>query len=465
MPDFVAIDVGKASSSPARNPRGQKDNAAPSDAIGSIILGTTITTVSEGTPLLSQNSETSSVRTVQVLPGMQLRPHLIDSKATVRSISTTKEALNGSRKRRGHYWIDIDADTSRDRDELRDWLEQLHCIPPFFMALLAEPTWFSEVVALRGCVLAVIRILPVVKNISSNDSCCNYSLNGGEDKSSITAANPFQLSDEHGAVHMAALTIGKNLLLTFTSGPKTDSAGLYNAVIGYMHERERLPDASSSGCLVAWLRFHLDRTSRLTRELAAYVVSMDESMDRNIKSVTLEEIVHVKDQLLRLLSVAEEQQESIESLAGVAQEPEPDSLDFQRLRGALSVLLSKTSATQRMALRLEKQIAELRGRLDNHQQERLNRRLAVLTVLSAIFLPLTLITGVWGMSTLLCSCVSSKYRCCGKKSHFCRQFCRLSHRFSKHARTASSRSISDCTHVHVDSGSVSVWFLLSERVV
>ena len=398
MPDFVAIDVGKVS--PARSP----NRGVSSDAIGSKILGATITTVTEGTPLLSQNSESSSIRTVQILPGMQLRPHLIDSKATVRSISTTKEALNGAKKRRGHYWIDIDADSSRDRDELRDWLEQLRCIPPFFMALLCEPTWFSEVVALRGCVLAVIRILPVVSS-RSDDGCCNYSLNGGGSKSSIPAANPFQLSDEHGAVHMAALTIGNNLLLTFTSGPQTDTVGLYNAVIGYMHERERLPDASSSGCLVAWLRFHLDRTSRLARELASYVVSMDESMDRNIKSVTLEEIVQVKEQLLRLLSVAEEQQESIESLAGV--EPDTDSLEFQRLRGALSVLLSKTSATQRMTLRLEKQIAELRSRLDNHQQERLNRRLAVLTVLSAIFLPLTLITGVWGMS-MLWSCASRK---------------------------------------------------------
>lgn len=33
-----------------------------------------------------------------------------------------------------------------------------------------------------------------------------------------------------------------------------------------------------------------------------------------------------------------------------------------------------------------------------HQQDRTNRRLAVLTVLSAIFLPLTLIAGIYGMN-------------------------------------------------------------------
>ena len=435
MTNFGAFGMGRVGQGDPEDDE-DEENAFSAAKNGTMILGTTITTVNEGTPLLTMttttdttnisstrppsssndsnnNLETSSLRTVLVLPGMQLRSHSIDAQAKVRWLASTKEALSGARSRRGHYWIDIDADVSRDREELRDWLEQLRCIPPFFVAQLAEPTWFSEVVALRGCVLAVIRILPVVvsrSSSSSQDSCCSDGSNGGAKSNSVVAAvDPFQLSDESGAVHLAALTIGKNLLLTFTSGPKTDFAGLYDAVTRYMRERERLPDASSSGCLVAWLHFHLDRTSRLTRELASYVASMDESMDRNIKSVTLEEIVQLKDKLLRLLSVAEEQQESIESLTGV--EPDTDSLDFQRLRGALSVLLSKTSATQRMALRLEKHIAELRSRLENHQQERINRRLAVLTVLSAIFLPLTLITGVWGMSMLSCitfSCAEEK---------------------------------------------------------
>lgn len=51
-----------------------------------------------------------------------------------------------------------------------------------------------------------------------------------------------------------------------------------------------------------------------------------------------------------------------------------------------------------MALRLEKQIADLRQRHEGHQQEKINRRLAVLTVISAVFLPLTLFSGIWGMN-------------------------------------------------------------------
>jgi Mg2+ and Co2+ transporter CorA len=117
---------------------------------------------------------------------------------------------------------------------------------------------------------------------------------------------------------------------------------------------------------------------------------MDESMDQDIQSVDLDEIIEAKDQLLRLLGVAEEQNECLEALAGA--EADTEGLDFTQLRGMLSVLLSQAGATERMALRLEKHLGDLRQRYEGRQHARMNRRLAVLTVLSAVFLPLTLIT-------------------------------------------------------------------------
>ena len=43
-------------------------------------------------------------------------------------------------------------------------------------------------------------------------------------------------------------------------------------------------------------------------------------------------------------------------------------------------------------------MTELRVRFAANQQDRTNHRLAVLTVLSAVFLPLTLMAGIWGMN-------------------------------------------------------------------
>eukprot|EP00977_Amphora_coffeiformis_P002770 scaffold522_cov168-Amphora_coffeaeformis.AAC.17 len=367
-PDHVALEISGTSSPNNKN--------------------NSLNVISESTPLMigatsgsksvasSISEDDASIRTLQALPGMKIRSHYIDKTANVKEATSSKEALHNARRNRGHYWIDIDADATRDAEELRDWLDQLK-LPAFMLAQLAEPsrTWFSEVVTLRGCGLVVVRILPA--DI---------------------------MNDDHLDTYIAALTMGRNLLITFTSCPNAETTGLYRDALRYMHERDRLPDASAPGAMLAWLRFHLERTSRSTRELSSHVHAMDEAMDREgIHAVKLEEIIDVKDTLLRLLSVAEEQHECLESLSGLSKggnnsSPTDSSLDFQRLRGALSVLLSKTAATERAALRLEKHITELRNRHVGHQQEDLNRRLAVLTVLSAIFLPLTLITGIWGMN-------------------------------------------------------------------
>ena len=53
---------------------------------------------------------------------------------------------------------------------------------------------------------------------------------------------------------------------------------------------------------------------------------------------------------------------------------------------------------ERAVDRLEKRVADLRVRFSAAQQDRTNRRLAVLTVLSAVFLPLTLLAGIYGMN-------------------------------------------------------------------
>jgi Mg2+ and Co2+ transporter CorA len=294
---------------------------------------------------------------------MQIRAHLIEKNGDI-SECTVEDALCGAKAGKSHYWIDIDAD-ERDADELREWLRGLN-IPHFLLDVLAEPPemWASQVVPLQRAALAVIRILP-------------------------------EQLDSDEMSHLAALHL-RNLLLTFTSCPRSDTGGLYAPALAQMKQRERLPAATSSGALLAWLRFHIERTSRNTRFLRYTVLACDEAMDRDVTSVKLDQIIAAKDQLLRLLSVAEEQTECLEGLAAV--EADTEMLDFSPVRGSLSMLLATAGATERMALRLEKHIAELRQRHEGHEHEKMNRRLAVLTVFSVIFLPLTLFTGIWGMN-------------------------------------------------------------------
>lgn len=142
------------------------------------------------------------------------------------------------------YWIDIET-PPRSSDELSEFLYQLR-LPSFFVSILSEPTtWTSEVVALQFISLAIFQILPV---------------------------NP----DSDEIAHVALLSMPR-LLVTFSTFPKNEDAsdGLYNLVHQYMKQRERVPEPSSSGLLLAWRHFHVRRTSAALRKLRVRAVEMD----------------------------------------------------------------------------------------------------------------------------------------------------------------------------------------------
>jgi len=263
------------------------------------------------------------------------------------------------------YWIDIET-PQRSTDELDDFLKQLR-LPPFFVSILSEPSnWTSEVVALKQVSLAIFQILPTDPNETVE----------------IT--------------HVALLSMPR-LLVTFHTFPKNNEAeGLYQLVTQYMKQRERVPEPSNSGLLLAWLQFHVRRTARALRELRLATVEMDRAMDRDFANFEFEQLVQTKNCLLRVLSVAEEQHGTIEAITVAEQGTE--ALDFANSGGALSMLRANSSSNERLSSRVDKHLNELRERVMSHREDTLNQRLALLTILSAIFMPLTLLSGIWGMN-------------------------------------------------------------------
>jgi Mg2+ and Co2+ transporter CorA len=375
--------------------------------------------ISETSPLLSNRASSGSesdlsTRSSSVgipsLPGMQLRAHVMEKGVRhVRSVPV-KEAIMRNKNKNAQYWIDIDADQDKDRVEMTNWFTQhLPFLPPFILSRLAEPsqTWASQVVALDTAILAVIRILPMVEE---------------NDGSSSSTSDPTEDTDD---CYMAAVVVHQ-LLLTFTSGPRHDICGLYDKAVTYMNAREN--PTNSTDALFGWVYFHIERTSRALRELRYSVLKMDEAMDRDMNHVPMRQLIDAKDLLLKIFSVAEEQHECLEALQGASStatttsttDPSPsnhhnnnhdgmngtngtngnhngnnnNNITFSP--GTLAVLVAQSAAAERMAVRLEKQLCDLRQRHESHQHDRMNRRLAMLTAMSAVFLPLTLITGIWG---------------------------------------------------------------------
>ena len=262
------------------------------------------------------------------------------------------QALTGSREGAGPFWISV---AGYEVDELEAWLQPLD-LTPFARNRLLNQGEITKVVPVPKGILLDLRVLPA--------------------------------AGRTGPSQIALLRLD-NLVVQFDPEAGPDTLAL-DAQLGDFE----LMEASSTGILLSILLLEAKRVSRGVREIRAAVFELDERMDRDSGGVSQHEILVLKDRLMRLFAVAEEQLDSIDAITA----PDDERLDFSDLRGTVHLLSSVAGFSERMAERLEKRIADLRQRYDGHQQEKLNHRLAVLTMVSAIFLPLTLVAGIWGMN-------------------------------------------------------------------
>jgi magnesium transporter len=135
-------------------------------------------------------------------------------------------------------------------------------------------------------------------------------------------------------------------------------------------------------------------STRRAASLKASVYALDERMDERPEDVALGAIVQCRRALRRIDAVTGEQA-AVFALLGVIDTP------FLGVKGSVELFetVSRNAAYATRAVdRVEKHLSDLHQQYDAHQQDKTNRRLAVLTVISAIFLPLTLITGIYGMN-------------------------------------------------------------------
>jgi len=155
-----------------------------------------------------------------------------------------------------------------------------------------------------------------------------------------------------------------------------------------------LGPVSTSTVLCSMLLWHGARTTGAARALRERLLEIDQRMDVDPGGVEASELADLKADLLLASGIIEEQDETF----GLLSEAQSEALDFSTLRGPMSLVRSTASAARRLDDRLDSRFLELRHRASEHKQDTLNLRLGFLTVISTIFLPLTLLAGIWGMN-------------------------------------------------------------------
>jgi len=73
-------------------------------------------------------------------------------------------------------------------------------------------------------------------------------------------------------------------------------------------------------------------------------------------------------------------------------------LDLNRIRDPLRDVVAHVEHSQRYIERIEDRLSELHHHMILMLQEKTNQRLRLLTILSAVFMPLTLVAGIYGMN-------------------------------------------------------------------
>ena len=158
--------------------------------------------------------------------------------------------------------------------------------------------------------------------------------------------------------------------------------------------KTRLRNATTSDLVCALALVQSQGLRRAVLSLRDRTRQMSSAMDDDPESVPLADILDLKRQLLDLDRITDEQM-AVFDLLGVMDKP---FLNLVRLAELFHPALGNVQAADRRLERLDRIVADLQRRHEAVQHEKTNKRLGVLTILSAVFMPLTLIAGIYGMN-------------------------------------------------------------------
>jgi magnesium transporter len=195
--------------------------------------------------------------------------------------------------------------------------------------------------------------------------------------------------DFHNMEHVAFLIRG-NLLLTLRNARATR----LQSTISYKDSEDWLPEGNIRGLMASFMIVLSLESLQRTSELRDMIMILEKQMVSDPESVENEDISDKRSKLLTLESVVSGQLPVLQTLISA----DKAALKLETIRDYLICALSNLQATDRSLDWLEGRIDVIRSMVDMREQEKINRRLGRLTIVSAIFLPITFLAGLWGMN-------------------------------------------------------------------
>lgn len=252
----------------------------------------------------------------------------------------------------GQYWIDV---KEYHAEELTPWLEKLN-ISEFAIKISTEQLSSTRVIPLANEILFQI---------------------------------PVYLQEDLSNSYQLIFLCQKNLCITLQQTTVEDRG---KSALPLLKEVS-LQEASISGLVYTLLIALSAKSHTVSGDIRSKVSGLEDQMDDDAGSVEINKILEQSRVIRKLDSFVSEQLACFDGLSLV----DSPALNLSR-QSYFQNLTSVTHHLDRDLDHINTRLVLLRQRYSMNQQDRTNRRLAILTAISAIFLPLTLFTGVYGMN-------------------------------------------------------------------
>jgi len=156
----------------------------------------------------------------------------------------------------------------------------------------------------------------------------------------------------------------------------------------------RFHTLSTSAILYQILDRLIDEDMAFVLEARRTIESLEESIDLNPESVQIEQVLVIKRLAARLSITFEDQRHCVAAL----QTAESEVFDIRDFREYFRDSLSHLEYALRSVGRQQARLAEIHQHYLLTLQDKTNKRIRLLTIISAIFMPLTLVAGIYGMN-------------------------------------------------------------------
>ncbi len=187
-----------------------------------------------------------------------------------------------------------------------------------------------------------------------------------------------------------SIILTTHLIVTFRRGNVAGMQGLVEKFEGEI----RPPVARTFAVLYYILDHFIDRNMQLALRMRNRIHSLEKAFSHDSSAIEVSTMTDLRQEISALISIVEDQQYCVKALENM----HVPVLDFAKHRSYIHDLVNNAKQVLRVLDRSEERVKSLYSSYQLAVNDTSEKRLRLLTIISAVFLPLTLITGFFGMN-------------------------------------------------------------------